>query len=74
MDAHQTADTGPAPPKRRLLAYLVLPGLFFLLGIAAMAWILSQWDYAARMIGVAPEAAVAVYAHCVMFWLGNDTR
>ena len=55
MDAHQTADTGPAPPKRRLLAYLVLPGLFFLLGIAAMAWILSQWDYAARMIGVAPE-------------------
>src|SRR5687768_7634963 len=55
MDAYQTADTGPAPPRRRLLAYLVLPGLFFLLGIAAMAWILSQWDYAARMIGVAPE-------------------
>lgn len=59
MDSYQTADPNPATPRRRLFAYLVLPGLFFLLGIAAMAWLLSQWDYAARMIGVAPEPVVA---------------
>ena len=59
MDDYQTAETVSPAPRRRLLAYLVLPGLFFLLGIAAMAWILSQWDYAARMIGVTPEPVTA---------------
>ncbi|HET9427961.1 MAG TPA: hypothetical protein VFO69_06340 [Allosphingosinicella sp.] len=59
MDDYQTADPATPPPRRRLLAFLVLPGLFFLLGIAAMAWILSQWDYAARVIGVTPAPVSA---------------
>ncbi len=51
-----------SPPRRRpMLTYLVLPGLFFLLGLAAMGWLLSRWDAGARLIGIAParEAAVA---------------
>ena len=55
MDEYSTAGTSPAPSRRRLLSYFLLPALFFLLGIGAMGWILSQWDYAARTIGVAPE-------------------
>ena len=45
------------PRRRSVLAYLVLPGLFFLLGLAAMGWILSRWDEGARMIGIAPAPA-----------------
>ncbi len=43
--------------RRPILSYLLLPALFFLLGLAAMGWLLSRWDEGARMIGVAPEAA-----------------
>ena len=55
MDEYSTAGTSEAPSRRRMLSYFLLPALFFLLGIGAMGWILSQWDYAARTIGVAPE-------------------
>jgi len=55
MDEYSTAGTSPAPSRRRILSYFLLPALFFLLGIGAMGWILSQWDYAARTIGIAPE-------------------
>ncbi len=59
MDEYRSVDPSPAPPRRRMLSLLLLPALFFLLGLAAMGWILSQWDYAARMIGVAPEPVAA---------------
>ena len=51
-------DHGPmleAPPARRLWPYILLPGLFFLLGLAAMGWTLAQWEGGARMLGIAPE-------------------
>ena len=55
MDEYSTVGTSEAPSRRRMLSYFLLPALFFLLGIGAMGWILSQWDYAARTIGVAPQ-------------------
>lgn len=52
---YDRADEGAAAPRRRrLLAYALLPGLFFLLGLGAMGWLLSHWDAGARMIGIAP--------------------
>jgi hypothetical protein len=50
---------GTAPARRRLLTWLLLPGLFFLLGLGAMGWVLSRWDEGARMIGIAPAPAAA---------------
>ena len=47
------------PQRRRMLAYALLPALFFLLGLGAMGWLLSRWDEGARMIGVAPAPAAA---------------
>ena len=52
LDRRAAAGT---PRRRSHFAYLLLPGLFFLLGLAAMGWLLSRWDYAARAIGIAPE-------------------
>jgi len=49
--------TGPA--RRPMLSFLLLPGLFFLLGLGAMGWLLSSWDAGARMIGIAPVAEPA---------------
>jgi hypothetical protein len=46
-----------APSRRPLLTWLLLPGLFFVLGIAAMGWLLTRWDEGARMIGVAAAPA-----------------
>ena len=46
-----------AAPRRPPLTWLLLPGLFFLLGLAAMGWVLSRWDEGARMIGIAPAPA-----------------
>ena len=52
-----------APARRRgLIAYLVLPAAFFLLGLAAMGWILSRWDYGAQMLGIAAEPPPAAAA------------
>src|SRR4030095_16848382 len=62
-DDFATIDERTSVPRRRpLLAYLLLPGLFFLLGLGAMGWLLSSWDAGARMIGIAPEPAPEVQA------------
>jgi hypothetical protein len=52
-DEYQDARAGTS--RRSMLAYVLLPALFFLLGIAAMGWLLSRWDEGARMIGILPE-------------------
>jgi hypothetical protein len=52
-DGFDEADA--APRRRRLFTYLLLPGLFFLLGLAAMGWLLSRWEAGAQMLGIAPE-------------------
>ena len=46
--------TDVAARRKALIFYLLLPGLFFLLGLAAMGWLLSSWDNGARMLGIAP--------------------
>lgn len=38
---------------------LLIPGLAFLLGLGAMGYVLANWEYGARAIGIAPEAAPA---------------
>lgn len=49
-------DYGPSSATRRrpLLSVLVLALIAFLLGIAAMAWLLTRWDAAADYLGVRP--------------------
>jgi len=48
--------------QRPWLVWLLGAGLFFLLGLTAMGWLLSRWDEGARWMGVAPEAAVGAPA------------
>ncbi len=48
------------PPRRGWLTYLVFALICFALGLAAMGWLLSRWDAAARLVGVAPEPPAAV--------------
>ena len=48
--------------RRSLTPFLLLAGIAFLLGLAAMGWILANWGGAARFIGVAPEAPPAAAA------------
>lgn len=55
-------DADAGPPRRTLLRALVVPGLAFLLGLGAMGYILSNWDAAARVIGVSPPPAQAPVA------------
>jgi hypothetical protein len=45
-----------AEPRRRrgALRFLALPLIAFLIGLAAMAWILTRWEKAAEWIGVRP--------------------
>ena len=49
--------------RRSLLSMLALPLIAFIAGIAAMAWLLSQWSAAATYLGIrpapAPQAVVA---------------
>jgi hypothetical protein len=47
---------GRAVRRRSWLATLGLPLLAFLLGVAAMAWLLSRWDTGARLLGIRPAA------------------
>lgn len=53
------ARTG-APRQRSWVAYLILAALFFVLGIAAMIWVLSRWEGAAQFLGIAPEPVPVV--------------
>jgi len=48
-------DRADLSPRRRMLAYLLLPALCFLLGLAAMVWILTRWDTAAQLLGLSAE-------------------
>jgi hypothetical protein len=47
-------DADAGPPRRSLLRMLIVPGVAFILGLGAMGYVLSQWNAAARVIGVAP--------------------
>lgn len=52
------------PRRRGLLGLFLLPLLAFLIGLAAMAWLLTRWDDAARYLGIgnpapAPQPAAA---------------
>lgn len=42
--------------RRTLLSALLLPALAFLLGLAAMGWLLTRWEAAASFIGINPPA------------------
>ena len=55
-----TIDFEPAGPgerpKRAWMPMLLLPILAFVVGLAAMGWLLSRWESGARLLGVAPAA------------------
>jgi hypothetical protein len=51
--------TASAKPKRRWWALLIVPLVAFLLGIAAMGWLLTRWDRGAAFLGIAPAAQPA---------------
>lgn len=48
----------PSAVRRSRLSLLILPLIAFLLGLAAMGWLLGNWNAAARYLGVAPEPIV----------------
>jgi hypothetical protein len=48
--------------RRSLLSVLLLPIIAFLLGIAAMGWLLANWSSAASLLGIAPKAAAPAAA------------
>ena len=55
-----TPDVRPkAAMQRPLLTFLLLPALFFLIGLALCAWILTRWDYGAQLLGIAPAERAA---------------
>jgi hypothetical protein len=54
MNDYDPVDTYAGPPRRSWLRPLIIPGLAFLLGLAAMGYLLGQWDAAARALGIAP--------------------
>jgi len=54
MNGDETYPELRAARRRHWLTFLLLPALFFLLGLAAMGWVLSRWEGGARMIGIAP--------------------
>ncbi len=52
-----SVDYGPAGVRRRsILSVIALPLLAFVLGVAAMGWLLTRWDTAAVYLGVRPAA------------------
>ncbi len=55
LRAGYEADGIDGSRRRSLLPFLLLTAIAFLLGIAAMGWVLANWDGAARFLGVAPE-------------------
>jgi hypothetical protein len=65
MSDYDRFDEAPAPRRRGLFTYLLLPALFFLLGLGAMGWLLSRWEGGAQMLGIAQPAAPAPAAQPV---------
>lgn len=53
---YDPVDSYAGPPRRPWLRPLIVPGIAFLLGLAAMGYLLGQWDAAARALGIAPAA------------------
>lgn len=52
--------SGQQPAARRSwLGILLLPLIAFLLGLAAMAWLLTRWDQGARYLGIVQPPAAA---------------
>jgi hypothetical protein len=56
MEYYEPVET-KSPGRRSRLFLILLPLVAFLLGIAAMAWLLGNWNGAARLFGIAPEPA-----------------
>jgi hypothetical protein len=61
-----TTDPEPASvaatTKRPLVPMLLLPLIAFILGLAAMGWLLAHWTTGATFLGVAPQPAPAAEA------------
>ena len=58
MKMEQDPVAGTATSRKRpLLALVLVPLAAFLLGIAAMGWLLTRWEPGARWLGIAPEPA-----------------
>ena len=57
MRIENSAAERGARPKRGLGSLIALPLIAFLLGLAAMGWLLARWDGAAARLGVRSEAA-----------------
>lgn len=57
MNGDFPADDSLVPPRRGWIRYLVLALFCFLLGLAAMGWLLANWGAAARTLGIAPAPA-----------------
>ncbi len=52
MEADSRTYEAAQPRRRTWLGWLILPLIFFGLGIAAMAWLLPRWEAGARLIGL----------------------
>jgi hypothetical protein len=64
MDYYEPVETnGQKRPSRLFL--ILLPVVAFLMGIAAMAWLLGNWDGAARLFGIVPGPAPVAEAPVV---------
>lgn len=51
---YPSADT--TAPRRSVLGLIALPLIAFLLGLAAMGWLLTRWDRGAELIGIVEPA------------------
>lgn len=49
----ETAESAAAP-KRSMASLLLLPAIAFIAGLAAMGWLLANWNGGASLLGVAP--------------------
>lgn len=57
MTDYRSYGAGAAGKRRPLLSVLLLPLAAFLLGLAAMGWVLANWSAAASFIGISEPAA-----------------
>ena len=56
---YERVDSGKSG-KRSLLSLLLLPLVAFVAGLAAMGWVLVNWDDAASFLGIRPAAPVRI--------------